>query len=838
MTQRRARVEQGGSAQLAWAFATVGGLVGLATLAAWPLYETPRIALVAAGGLSIGAGAVLGARALNWPSWTAICLAFGGYVLGVVPLAIPSAMTDPAHYARGTLGGVAGIVTAWKQLLTVSLPAGTYQGVLVPFLLVVMVGSGVAAWLVTSSPRWAPWAVAPLLAMVAFGAAFGTDATGPAVSAGALVIPSVWHVLIGVLAVVTCASWLVGRARIARSYALHSARSGASTVRQPGESRAPMLRRHLVAGALVLLALAAGVAAAPAASSLGPRSALRDGVEPVLLLERQASPLTGYRLNFTNLGYGTELFSISGAEGVSRIRIATLDTFDGQSFHVGDTASSEAFARQPGTQDGNVRITIGPGFSGVWVPVVDADGGAPRFEGTRADELAASYYASQSLDAAVVITDDADAGWGLRSGDSYTVGADASTAGLESLASVNGTDSMISATDFPGLAQWVDAQGEGRTGADLAVLVERLRARGYLSHAAYNDAASGEWVAALASNSDYVFAPSRSGHSAARVDQLFSDMLDQERRAGTGASPEQLVAAVGDDEQFAAAAALLARYLGFESRVVVGVRVGEAGAGAEAGAGVPACLDVCTGANVTAWAEARGGDGAWVVIDATPQHAIVPIRIEQGKRLPQNPTEVVQPGSAVLEPPSSQSDARDSANPNTGEVQPTRASTIATVATTLTAALAVVLVALPIAVFPAFKMARRRARRRAPVPEVSMVGAWDELVDSYTDFGVVVPRGLTRAEFGDVVDRPAAVALAVAVDTAVFGEHPPTADAAAATWAILTAERRRLSAESRAPGRLRAAFTPASFVRTVRIDRRAHAAPRLAGRTSHAPDDH
>ena len=118
-----------------------------------------------------------------------------------------------------------------------------------------------------------------------------------------------------------------------------------------------------------------------------------------------------------------------------------------------------------------------------------------------------------------------------------------------------------------------------------------------------------------------------------------------------------------------------------------------------------------------------------------------------------------------------------------------------------------------------------------------MVGAWDELLDTYTDLGIHIPRGLTRAELGDVLDRPAAAVLAAAVDTAVFGEHPPGTEASVATWEILTSERRAVAASSPLSRRVHAAMTPASFVRTLRAPRQSQASPRLAGRTSHAPRD-
>lgn len=833
MMEDKGRPAAGGRAQLAWSMGAIIAAVALAAVAAWPIYETPRLLLVAAGGLIIGAGAVLTAARLKWPRWSVAGLALGGYVLTVVPLAVPSTMTDAARFGRGTLGGVAGIVTGWKRLLTVSIPAGDYQGVLIPFFVTIVIGSLTATALATSRRRMAPWAVAPMLAMVLFGAAFGSDATGADATLGPVIVPAPWNVAIGGLSVIVCATWLIGRARIARYTALRVTRSSAHTVRQSAESRVLMVRRQLVAGSLVIVAVAVGVAAAPVAATLGPRDALRESVDPVLLLGRQPSPLAGYRLNFTGAGYGGELFSISGTAGVDRIRIATLDTYDGMTFHVGDSEASERFARQPGVQDPRIEITIGGDFTGVWVPVVDVAGGAPRFEGKRAEELADAYYASKPLDAAVVITSDSTSGMGLRQGDRYSIGTTASTTDTGVLASETGADPLIGAGEYPGLAQWVEAQGRGRTGADLAVLVERLRERGYMSHSTSEDTGAAAWISELKHDSGYEFAPSRSGHSASRVDELFTSMLEQQRRAGAGAPASLLVAAVGDDEQFATAAALLARYLGFESRVVIGVLVGETAPGS----GVPACSDVCTGANVTAWAEVRGAGGAWAVFDSTPQHRVAPTRIEQGKRLPENPTEVVQPGSKVLDPPSSQSDANESVNSNTPEDPAHKSNHVATLITVLTAALGVALAVLPFAVFPFFKVIRRRWRRRASVAEVSIVGAWDELLDTYTDLGIDIPRGLTRGELGDVMDRPAVAVLAAAVDTAVFGEHPPGAEASTATWDILTVERRAVMANASLSRRIHAAMTPASFVRTLRAPHHTQSSPRLAGGTSHALRD-
>jgi hypothetical protein len=818
----------GAATQLAWTLAALIASVALAVAAAWPIYETPRTAVVAAGGLLIGAGAALGAKLMKWRWWSAAGLGLVGYTVAVVPLAVPTAMTDTGRIIRGVVNGLAGIVTGWKELLTVSLPAGTYQGVLVPFLVVVVAGSLATVLLATSGKRTAPWAVMPMLGMVIFGAVFGSASAGTEVRVGPVTVPAAWHVVIGTLALIVASAWLVGRARIERAIALRVARSKASTVRQSGESLALTVRRHLVAGALVLVALAAGVAASPVAASFGPRDALREAVDPVLILKQQPSPLSGYRNSFTTPGYDAELFTVEGADGVDRIRIVTLDAYDGQTFHVGDEDRSALFSREPGLQSAHVQITIGAGYEGIWVPVVDALDGAPQFGGDRAEELGDAYYASHALDAGVLVTADAEVGIGLLPGDRYSVGRDASTGTMEALASSTGRDPLISAEDYPALAAWVEEQAVGRTGNDLAELVTRLRDRGYLSHSTTQGAASA-WVSSLTSTSSYVFAPSRSGHSAARIDELFAAMLEQERRAGADASADLLVAAVGDDEQFAAASALLARYLGFESRVVIGVRLGTT----PDGAGVPSCQTVCTGANLTAWTEVRAGGGRWVVLDSSPQYEVIPTRIKEGERQPENPTEVNAVGSDVLEPPSTQSDTTETTNTDPLEDPEEKSAGFATLVTVLTAVLAVALIVLPILVFPVAKAMRRGWRRHSGVAEVSMVGAWDELLDTYVDLGIEIPRGLTRAELADVLDRPAAVTLAAIVDRAVFAEHSPTAEASQATWGILTEERRAVAAEAPFRHRARSILTPASFIRTLRAQRHAPTATRLAGRTHH-----
>jgi hypothetical protein len=648
--------------------------------------------------------------------------------------------------------------------------------------------------------------------MSLFGAAFGSHETGADVVLGPVRIPAPLHVLLGVAAVAVCLVWLVGRARITRIRALRAVRDQAATVRQGGESFGGVVRRQLLAAGLVIVALAAGTVAAPLASGLGGRQVLREGVDPLLVLARQPSPLAGYRGWFAGEAHDAELFRVSGAQGLDRLRIATLDDYDGESFRVStgaDGAEAARSTRVPRTaaDEATATITIGSGYAGVWVPLADVDEVAPVFAGPRAEALADGYYADAALDAGVVVTD--ASGGGLQEGDSYRIPVrqPGSSSGF---AATIGGDATLDEDAYPALTAWVEQQDVGRSGADLLELVDRLRARGYLTHALRASPEAAAWIAALQARSDYEFAASRAGHSTSRIEELFSALVEQQRRAGDDAPEPLLIAGLGDDEQFATAAALLARYLGFESRVVVGVRLGDTGFDT----GVEPCVEVCTGANVTAWAEARAASGDWVVLDATPQFAEAPSTVSPSEEPPRNPTVPRDPAAEVLDPPAAESDDRSSSE--TAETAETSwlDTLLPIVVTVAVSVLALALLALPFLVFPVAKAARRRWRRTA-TSEVAMVGAWQELLDHYVDYRQPLPRGFTRTETADAVRHPGAVALAELVDRAVFAEHPPTAADGDAGWRLVDEERHRLAREAGFWGRLRAFFTPASLLGPV-----------------------
>ncbi len=789
--------------QTVWLLGASLAAVAVATASAWPIYDSPRVALVAGASWLLAVGAVLAGRVLQWRWWITSSVAFAAYLVAAVPLAIPSALTSPARAARGVADAAVGIVTGWKHLATVSLPAGSFEAVLVPFMVTTMLGSFLVAMWGLGSSRVAPWAMAPMVGMSVFGPAFGDPSAVRSVTLFALRIPAAVHVLLALLAVGIALVWVVVRARLDRASALRQARATTQTVQQSSASLLVTLRRQAAAVGLAGAAVAIGIVVAPFVSAMAARGSVRDAAEPLQAVIAQPSPLTTYRAAFAGDAFGAELFTISGADQIDRIRIASLDAYDGTTFHVAADASATQFARQPGSQVTTVTITIGDGYEGLWVPMVTAAGGAPTFLGDRSEQLAESYYASAALDAGVVVTADAAAGVGLLPGDTYEVAtaADPSEAGFTS---ATGGDPLVTADDMPSLAAWVDLQQTGRTGGDLLELVTRLAARGYLSHSAASTTESSAWEAALPG---YTFEPARAGHSASRIDMMFSNLYDQQLRAGESATDAQLVAAVGDDEQFATAAALLARYLGFDSRVATGVLVGTA----PEGSGIAACTDVCTGANLTAWAEVRTPSGEWLPLQATPQYTEVPTRIRQGENPPQNPTVPQLPEASVIEPPAVQNDNVATSSDQSPETDGTTISVPRFALYIGAGVLAAGLAALPFMVFPFAKASRTRWRRGNPIPEVALVGAWAELMDLYTDYGWDVPMGLTRGETADVLGRDAAQSLSTVVDWAVFAQHPPLRETADAAWELVRDERRALASENSLGRRLRSAVSSASL---------------------------
>lgn len=800
------------SAVTLWALGYVLVGVGLATAAAWPVYESPRALAVGLIGGLLGMAVAVLTRVLRWGMLIGSLAAAGTYLVVSVPLAIPSALSSIPAFLGGLRDAVLGVVLGWKQMLTLNPPLGEYQAVLIPFLVVMLFGTFIATLLVLEGGRRATIAVPVVTAMSVFGIAFGVSGTTAPVSVLGVALPAPREWLIGVALFVTALVWLVGRSRLQRAQALRTV--AAANISRRATPVWLTIRRHLLSAGLAVIALVAGFAVAPAAAGWSDRSVLRDEVEPMIVAQQQASPLSAYRSWFAGGSLDDTVVQMEGDPGaLERLRLVTLDSYDGEDFHI---APDDRFSRlprtaMPGAGRVSLGITIGDAYRGIWVPSPAGLAEAPDFSGSRADALADGFHVNSGGDTAITVAEAPGGGEGLVPGDRYTVLVDAPGAPGE-VSALQGGASNLDTDLYPALTEWAEMQEQARTGAGYLEIIDRLRSRGYLSHALIDDDAAAGWIASLKESEGYAFAPSYAGHSAARIEELFTDMVEQERRAGSDAAPELLVSAVGDDEQFSVAAALLAEHWGLESRVVIGARL----AAAEEVPGIPACTETCTGANMSAWVEVRGSGGEWMPVDTTPQYAMLPSSITEGEQLPEHPTVPEQPRSEALDPPQAQSDSNNDAPP----LETPQSEVLAFLLPILRAVglglLALALLALPFLVLLVAKRQRARTRRTAEDPEVRLAGAWEELVDVYADHDVSMDAEGTRTQRALSTDREAADRLAVLVDRAVFAEHPPTNDDASAAWAIVDAERAELAASGKWWHRIARRVRPTSFIGRMR----------------------
>ncbi len=783
----------------------VGATTLAAAVAAWPVYASGSFLLVAAVGAAVGAAIAAVVFWRRWGALRAAALFAGAFLVLSVPLAVPSRLGGPLEILRGLGEAVAGVALAWKDLLTVDLPVGSYRNLLIPALLIFLVGTGTALLLSWRADRGALGAVPVGLGMLGFGLLFGRTAVSDPLRVGPVTLYAPVETALGVFGLLTALLWLAWRTHDERVRALARAAS-ASGVRVSRRPSRTDRRRTALGAAMVVVALVAAVAVVPWAARGADRDVLRAATGPERDLAAAVSPLAQYRSLFEGDRGEEVLFRVEGDALPERVRVAVLDAYDGETFRAGGADGAAAtFVRVPATQDAgegsevDARVSVGE-WSGIWVPTAGRLESI-EFTGARAAALADRFYYSAPAQAGVET-----AGGGLEPGDTYRLRAvEPVAADLDAVTAPGGVSRTIEAPD--NLKRWVEDHATGSDGAALAELVALLRERGFLSHAlSVDEEAPPSWLAALP---DYSFQPSAAGHSLARVDQLFERLLERESDPRAEASGNY-VAAVGDDEQFAVAVALIAQELGFPARVVLGARL------SAADEDLATCEDgVCRAQDLSAWTEVRTAEDAWVAVDVTPQWTQSPSLEVTEQRDPENVTEVRPDTVEEVVPPEPVQE--DTAREDSGEEE--AGLDLAWLWPVLQVA-GVVLVVLLVLFGPFLavllaKALRRRGRRRSGEPAVAIAGGWEEYVDAGVDAGREVPRALTRTEIAGALGTPSGERLATVADRAVFSLEETTAADAEEFWRIVEAERRSLT-RGRGLGRsILAAVSLRSFVRAV-----------------------
>lgn len=781
-------------------------MVAVAAAAAWPIYRSSAFVLLVVVSALLAAGVVVLARLRGWSGWLVAALLAGVFVLAGVPLAVPARLTGPLEVLRGLGELGAGLVVGWKDLVTVELPVGSYRNLLVPALVVFLVGTAAVLRLSWRADGLAYVAVPVALGMTAFGLLFGRASVSAPLEIGPILLPAPVETAIGASAIVASILWMAWRAHDERSRALERAAltSGVRVTRRPSRSER---RRTLLGAGMIVTAVAVGAGILPFAAQGAERDVLRSATGPELDLSREVSPLAQYRALFGDDRSDDVLFTVTpgptaAGDAPDRVRLATLDAYDGEVFRSGADAASR-FIRVPSTldpgpgRDVTAEVVVG-GWNEVWMPTVGRVAYV-EFGGPRDDVLTDRFYYNADLAAGVQT-----AGGGLAEGDRYRI--DAVLPELPALSAIDSPGVPAAAAAPDNLRQWVDRHATGEDGAALESLVTLLRERGYLSHALDVGDTAPAWMSELPG---YRFQPSAAGHSLARIDDMFDRLLEREgdpRAASTG----NYVAAIGDDEQFAVAVALIARELGFPSRVVVGARL------AAPDAGLSVCRDgVCRAQDLSAWTEVQSADGRWIPVDVTPQYAQSPSLEVTEQRDPENVTEVLpDPVEEVVPPDPVQEDsARDD------EDEEATGLDLAWLWPILRIAGLVLLVLLlllgPFLAVIAAKAARRRSRRRTGDVPARVASGWEEYVDAAVDAGHPAPASLTRAEFARSVASPRGEELAAVADRAVFSRAGIAESDAAEFWRRVDQERRRLRRERGFWRGLVATVSLRSFIRQL-----------------------
>ena len=710
----------------------------IASSALWPIYRSPALIVLVGVALAVGALLVIVSAEFRWPSIAVLLASVAAFLAIGVPLAVPAkTQFGVLPTFEGVIDLVAGVALGWKQLLTISLPVGDYQALLVPALVLVL-GTTIVGLTVALRARRAELAVlAPIVLFVAataFGPRFpDLPLAGPIALLVTVLLWLVWF------------RWYRRRASIRRL----TAQSGQGAV--AAESGFSGLRT--VVGAVVILAIAAtaSVVAAGMVPPAADRTVLRTSIEQPFDPRDYVSPLSGFSRYWQQPAVDDVLLQVNGLPAGGRLRVATLDTYDGVVYAVGSdsvNSLSGTFTRVPSTVDQSrvsgeqvrVEVTVRD-YSGVWLPTVGKLESV-AFSGSDASALRDAFYYNDTSGTAAVVR-------GLASGDSYTLDAvvpdqptQAQLADLEP-----GTASVPSPRNVPEeLTAKLDEYTTGIDGAGsrLAAMLAGLATDGYISHGVGADEPA-----------------SRSGHAADRIAELVS-------------APRM----IGDAEQYAVAAALMAEDIGFPARVVVGF--------APSGGTV-------TGSDISAWIEVDTAQYGWVTIDPTPEVRDIP------EEEPEDNAQVARP-QTIVPPPVVEDERVDrQSTPESEQELPVDLNPVLLILLGIAKGIGVALLIAAIILAPfvlvvAAKIRRRRLRRRASDVLQRISGGWQEFEDSVVDHGLSPAASATRSEVAAIAGGVQSQVLAAVADRAVFAPDEPLESEADSVWRAVDELRASLDA--------------------------------------------
>jgi transglutaminase-like putative cysteine protease len=704
------------------------GMIGFGTA-----FDSVNYLIAGLGGLVIGGAAAYVAYRLGFGALLTAAVAVVAYYLFGSPIALFGDALFGVLPTLGTLASLSvGAVFGWADIMTLRAPVSLPDYVTaVPYLS----GWIVALVSVTLALRWLPrrprvaWRSGILLIGPAVlylgGVLLGTD-------------EPYFAAIRGITFAVVALIWLGWRRRDGAQVALND---GGAMLRRK------VLGTVAVVGTAALLGGVVGSLVAPAPEN---RFVLREQIEPPFEPLNYPSPLAGFR-EYTKDLVDTTVFTVDGLEAGQRIRLATMDTYNGVIWGVAGaeqaTDASGSFRLVGRTipdpplfstnSSVSLDVTIGA-YDDVWIP--DA-GYADSITLSDADKKFAQDVRYNDATGTAVLTS------GLSEGASYTL-----EASLQSLPSpeqlvdvpvASITPSSVSNTPDPVIARATEIANTATTPyAKLQAIEQYLATTGFLSHGTASDQA-----------------PSRAGHGADRM----YDMVT-------------LPTMVGDEEQYASLFALMARSFNYPVRVVMGFAPEVTGDGPIA----------VTGDDVTAWPEVAFEGVGWIPFYPTPDETDVP--------QDQVPKPKTEPQPQVRQPPRTDTEQDDLVTAveidDSDDDEEDPPFVVPTWVYILGIVLAVPLVFLlvPLLIIAGIKARRLRRRRAAPRGDTATAGAWDELLDRYSELGYTVPTRTTRTHVASGLEEQVGTTeaglgnIALRTDNAVFSGRTVGEDETEQVW--------------------------------------------------------
>ncbi|MBC7401989.1 MAG: transglutaminase domain-containing protein, partial [Microbacteriaceae bacterium] len=274
----------------------------VASAALWPIYQSVQlIGLVGATVLVGSAIAVFGA-VFRWSSLTITLWAIVVYLVIGVPLTIPSrALYGVLPTLQGEIELLQGTALSWKQLLTITLPVGSYGSLLVPAFILVLLTT-VVGLSVGLRARWGELGVLAPIVLFITAIMFGAStATWPLeLSLGLLATSLGWLVW---------RRWYRRRASI-RMLAAQALDSDGRPLQTAGDATFAGFRTIMSAGLIVVLAAGGAVAATLLLPPTAQRHVLRTAIEKPFDPRVYASPLSGFRHYEQTLAANTTMLTV------------------------------------------------------------------------------------------------------------------------------------------------------------------------------------------------------------------------------------------------------------------------------------------------------------------------------------------------------------------------------------------------------------------------------------------------------------------------------------------------------------------------------------------------